>query len=65
MKNHLIFHDFSPYGITTFTASSVLQGIRSSLLRLHTLRLEAAMKLAIADFRFYALTGVRINRKKS
>jgi len=32
-----------------------LQVIRSSLLRLHTLRLEAAMKLAIGDFRITAL----------
>ncbi len=51
-KTHLIFQDFSPYGIIAFTASSVLQGIRSSLLRLHTLRLEAAVKSVIADFRF-------------
>jgi len=31
-------------GIASLTASSVLQGIYSSLLRLHTLRLEAAAK---------------------
>jgi len=35
------------------TEFSVLQGVCSSLLRLHTLRLENAAKSAIADFRFY------------
>jgi hypothetical protein len=32
-------------------AFSVLQGVCSSLLRLHTLRLENAAKSTIADFR--------------
>jgi hypothetical protein len=35
---------FVPFGIVPLTASSVLQGVCSSLLRLHTLRLEAAAK---------------------
>ncbi len=34
------------------TAFTVLQGVCSSLLRLHTLRLENAAKSAIADFRY-------------
>jgi hypothetical protein len=38
-------------GITTFTASALLQGIRGKLLQLHALRLAAAAKSAIADFR--------------
>jgi len=44
---------FEPFGIAPLTAFSVLQGVCSSLLRLHTLRLENAAKLTIADFRFY------------
>ncbi len=35
---------FVPFGIVPLTASSVLQGVCSSLLRLHTLCLEAAAK---------------------
>jgi hypothetical protein len=42
------FHRIT-FGMTP--SASMLQGVRSSLLRLHTLRLEAAMKSAIADFR--------------
>jgi len=33
-----------PFGIAPLTASSVLRGVCSSLLRQHTLRLEAAAK---------------------
>jgi len=47
-----IFQNFSPIRITTFTAFSVLQSVRGSLLQLHTLRLATAAKSAIADFRF-------------
>jgi hypothetical protein len=47
----IIFQNFSPFGITTFTTSAVLQGVRGSLLQLHTLRLAAAAKSAIAEFR--------------
>jgi len=50
-----IFHNFSPFGITDFTAFAVLQGVRGSLLQLHALRLATAAKSAIADFRFYCL----------
>ena len=39
-------------GITAFTASALLQGIRGKLLQLHALRLTAAAKSAIADFMF-------------
>jgi hypothetical protein len=39
-------------GIAAFTASALLQGIRGKLLQLHALRLAAAAKSAIADFRF-------------
>ena len=46
------FQNFSPFGITAFTASAVLQDIRGSLLQLHALRLAAAAKSAIADYRF-------------
>jgi hypothetical protein len=42
----------------------VLQGIRSSLLRLHTLRLEAAVKLAIADFRSYYFYEDKLSQAK-
>jgi hypothetical protein len=35
---------FVPFGIVPLTVSSVLQGVCSSLLRLHTLRLEDAAK---------------------
>jgi len=35
---------FVPFGIAPLTASSVLQDVCSSLLRQHTLRLEAAAK---------------------
>ena len=45
------FQNFSPFGITAFTASAVLQDIRGSLLQLHALRLAAAAKSAIADYR--------------
>jgi len=38
-------------GITAFLASALLQGIRGKLLQLHALRLAAATKSAIADFR--------------
>jgi hypothetical protein len=38
-------------GIAAFTASALLQGIRGKLLQLHALRLAAAAKSAIADFR--------------
>jgi hypothetical protein len=48
-----IFQNFSPFGITAFTAFAVLQGVRGSLLQLHSLRLATAAKSAIADFRFY------------
>jgi hypothetical protein len=37
--------------MTAFTASALLQGIRGKLLQLHALRLAAAAKSAIADFR--------------
>jgi len=43
MKIKEIFK-FIPFGIAPLTASSVLQGVCSSLLRQHTLRLEAAAK---------------------
>ena len=46
-----IFQNFSPIRITTFAAFAVLQGVRGSVLQLHTLRLTTAMKLAIADYR--------------
>ena len=46
-----IFQTFSPFGIAAFTASALLQGIRGKLLQLHALRLAAAAKSAIADFR--------------
>ena len=46
------FQNFSPFGITAFTASAVLQDIRGSLLQLHALRLAAAAKSAIADYRW-------------
>jgi len=46
-----ILQKFSPFRITTFTAFAVLQGIRGSLLQLHTLRLPTAVKSAIADIR--------------
>jgi hypothetical protein len=46
------FFKFVPFGITPLTAFSVLQGVCSSLLRLHTLRLENAAKSAIADFSY-------------
>jgi hypothetical protein len=45
------FFKFVPFGIAPVTAFSVLQGVCSSLLRLHTLRLENAAKSTIADFR--------------
>ena len=48
-----IFQNFSPFGIAAFTASALLQGIRGKLLQLHALRLAAAAKSAIADFRKY------------
>jgi len=48
----LIFQNFSPFGITAFTASALLQGIRGKLLQLHALRLTVTAKSAIADFRF-------------
>jgi hypothetical protein len=38
-------------GIAAFTASALLQDIRGKLLQLHALRLAAAAKSAIADFR--------------
>jgi len=47
-----IFQNFSPFGITAFTAFAVLQGVRGSLLQLHALRLATAAKSAIADFRW-------------
>jgi hypothetical protein len=47
-----IFQNFSPKRITTFTAFAALQGVRGSLLQLHTPRLATATKSAIADFRF-------------
>jgi hypothetical protein len=50
-----IFHNFSPFGITDFTAFAVLQGVRGSLLQLHALRLATAAKSAIADFRWNAI----------
>ena len=46
------FQNFSPFGITAFTASAVLQDIRGSLLQLHALCLAAAAKSSIADYRF-------------
>jgi len=46
-----IFQNFSPFGIAAFTAAALLQGIRGKLLQLHALRLTAAAKSAIADFR--------------
>jgi len=46
-----ILQKFSPFRITTLTAFAVLQGIRGSLLQLHTLRLATAVKSAIADIR--------------
>ena len=46
-----IFQKFSPFRITALTAFAVLQGIRGSLLQLHTLRLASAVKSAIADIR--------------
>jgi hypothetical protein len=46
-----IFQNFSPFGIAALTASALLQGIRGKLLQLHALRLTAAAKSAIADFR--------------
>jgi hypothetical protein len=45
-----IFQNFSPCGITAFTASVLLQGIRGKLLQRHTLRLTAAAKSAITEF---------------
>jgi hypothetical protein len=42
---------FIPLGIAPLTSFSMLHGVCSSLLRLHTLRLENAAKSAIADFR--------------
>jgi len=60
----LNFQKFSPFGITTFTAFAVLQGVRGNRLQLHALRprpprlawlageLATAAKSAIADFRF-------------
>jgi hypothetical protein len=52
------FHHIT-FGMTP--SASMLHGVCSRLLRLHTLRLEAAVKSVIADFRFYL---ARINRKK-
>jgi len=49
------FFKFVPFGIAPLTAFSVLQAVCSSLLRLHTLRLENAAKSTIADFRFYII----------
>ena len=46
-----IFQKFSPFRITALIAFAVLQGIRGSLLQLHTLRLATAVKSAIADIR--------------
>jgi hypothetical protein len=46
------FFKFVPFGIAPLTAFSVLQGVCSSLLRLHTLRLENTAKSAIADFSY-------------
>jgi len=46
-----IFQNFSPFGISAFTAFAVLQSVRGSLLQLHTLRLATAVKAAIADIR--------------
>ena len=55
-----IFQNFSPFGIAAFTASALLQGIRGKLLQLHALRLAAAAKSAIADFRYNLLRGCMI-----
>ena len=52
-----IFQNFSPFGIAPFTASALLQGIRGKLLQLHALRLAAAAKSAIADFRYNRKTS--------
>ena len=46
------FFKFVPFGIATLTTLSVLQDVCSSLLRLHTLRLENEAKSTIADFGF-------------
>jgi hypothetical protein len=46
-----IFQNYSPFGITAFTASAALQGVRGSLLQLHALRLAVAAKSAIEDIR--------------
>jgi len=54
--------NFSPFGITTFTASALLQGIRGKLLQLHALRLAAAAKSAIADFRKYISKTMPLER---
>jgi hypothetical protein len=59
-----IFQNFSPFGITAFTASALLQGIRGKILQLHTLRLTAAAKSAIADFRCYTAPPCRLHNKQ-
>jgi hypothetical protein len=50
------FQNFSPFGITDFTAFAVLQDLRGSLLQLHVLRLATAAKSAITDFRCKVIT---------
>jgi hypothetical protein len=48
--NNKKFFKFVPFGIAPLAAFPVFQGVCSSILRLHTLRLENAAKSTIADF---------------
>ena len=51
-KLELLFQDCLPFGSDDFTASAVLQGICSSILRLHALRLAYAANSTLAKFRY-------------